>query len=309
MSEPPNDRLSIGVGPADLLGLAGVPARAREQPEVFGDGLFDIDDETVVVADAPRQRDVGIVQRCHRQRDGFGIAAGIGAVDPTDQAQLAGLRRNPIAKLQLGDVFAAIRDVGVEPIVVGDDRHQEIAGAERPIFLIQLRVGAPGVADLVHRQVVGPAAIHVPVHEIGARIVGVGCCCRNISITDIFPAATVMREMSCLPGSWFGPSSMRFLFAAESEGLAHEDAGDVQPRVREARLLRLAVRIGREPEGVAQAEALHQLGIDVELHAVPQPDTDKCGRARGVLELARLPPDCFGPGTASGTPDSPARSA
>src|SRR5262249_29593987 len=75
------------------------------------------------------------------------------------------------------------------------------------------------------------------------------------------------------------------LLAAELEGLAQEQARRAVVRVWEIRLLRLAVGKPSGAGGVVQAEALQQLGIVIELAAVPEPQGEKGAHGPGISRL------------------------
>src|SRR5258708_17109213 len=53
----------------------------------------------------------------------------------------------------------------VEIADVGDDRHKEIAGTKRPVFLVQFCGSTPRITDLVHGPVVGATSIDIPVKK------------------------------------------------------------------------------------------------------------------------------------------------
>ena len=63
--------------------------------------------------------------------------------------------------------------------------------------------------------------------------------------------------------------------AAQADLLAQEQARDVESWIGEVRLLCLAVGIARGARGVGDAEALQQLGIEIELAALPEPHAEE----------------------------------
>jgi len=58
-------------------------------------------------------------------------------------------------------------------------------------------------------------------------------------------------------------------------------------RIREVRLLRLAVGKAGEPDRVVEAEALQEFGIVIDLPAVPEPRIEIEAVAPGLLQLWR----------------------
>ena len=73
-----------------------------------------------------------------------------------------------------------------------------------------------------------------------------------------------------------------FLLAAETEGLAEEVTLRAEFRIGRAGLLRFAIGESGEPERAVDAEPLSELGIEIELAAVPQPPSDEGGGGPGL---------------------------
>src|SRR5476651_632272 len=69
--------------------------------------------------------------------------------------------------------------------------------------------------------------------------------------------------------------------------MAQEDARGVEAWVGEVRFLRLAVHVAAGAGGAGHAEALQQLGIEIELTAPPQAYAEKERRCPGLARLAR----------------------
>ena len=136
----------IDVGERHDFGLAVVPAPAAEQPHVVGDGLLEIDRIAILDAAGAGLRDVevesGIVQR-------VAIAAHVGAVEPAEGSDLAGLAQQRIACFQFQHILAALEQAGVEAVRVRFRIHQEIAAAQRPLFLVELGGDAVAQSELV----------------------------------------------------------------------------------------------------------------------------------------------------------------
>jgi hypothetical protein len=72
-----------------------------------------------------------------------------------------------------------------------------------------------------------------------------------------------------------------FLLPAEPERLPQKQARGGVARIWKIRLLRFAIRKAGGARGVVQAEALQQLGIVVELAALPQPQAEKRAGGKG----------------------------
>src|ERR1700710_1460725 len=82
-------KAGVDIGEGHDLGLAVVPAPAAEQADVVGQRLFEVEDVTIFDAARAGLRDVEIEGRVVQR---LAIAAGKGAVQPSDGAQLARLR-------------------------------------------------------------------------------------------------------------------------------------------------------------------------------------------------------------------------
>src|SRR5205807_3939587 len=78
----------------------------------------------------------------------------------------------------------------------------------------------------------------------------------------------------------------RLALAAEAEFLAQEQPRGIVAREREVGLLRLAVGIAAGADRAGNAEALQQLGIVVELAALPQAHAEEGRRRPGLARLA-----------------------
>ena len=115
--EVPSDKRGIDVGERHDLGLAVVPAPAAEQSDVVGHGLFEVDDVAVFDAARAGLRNVEIERRIVQR---LAIAAGIGAVEPGDGAQLSGLREQRIAGFQFDHILAALRTTLVSKLLEFD---------------------------------------------------------------------------------------------------------------------------------------------------------------------------------------------
>ena len=175
---------------------------------------------------------------------------------------------------------------GVETVRVRDRLHQEIAAAQRPLFLVELGGGAVGQADLVGGIVECAGRPHRPVHEILAGVLGVGVAVENIDDGEFAGLQRQPRDVH-LAGELGRPAGQFFLLAAEAEGLAHEQPRGVVMRVGEVGFLRLAARKARGADGVVQAKSLQQFGIVIDLAALPEPRVQKQAVAPGRLRLRR----------------------
>ncbi len=95
-----------------------------------------------------------------------------------------------------------------------------------------------------------------------------------------------MRSISRLPAQLIGGVGDVFLFAAEAKRLAEVIALHAKARKRRAALLRLAIGEAGEAERRVEAEALRQLGIEIELTALPQSPAEERRRCKGLSRLA-----------------------
>jgi hypothetical protein len=77
------------------------------------------------------------------------------------------------------------------------------------------------------------------------------------------------------------------LLAAKPEGLTYEQPRGVVVRIGEVRLLRFAARKSGDADRIAQAKALQQFGIVVDLAAFPEPGVQIEAVAPGGLRLSR----------------------
>src|SRR5581483_11474227 len=142
--------------------------------------------------------------------------------------------------------------------------------------------------DLVCRIVESAGRPDRPVEEVVARVARIGVVVEHV----------VHGEAADLDGQAIDVALARHLpiaaldlvlAAAKPEGLPQEQPRGAVARKQEARLLRLAVGIAGEADGVAQAEALQELGVVVELAAIPKLDAEE---SAGAPDLARLRPRC-----------------
>src|SRR5262249_34765120 len=76
------------------------------------------------------------------------------------------------------------------------------------------------------------------------------------------------------------------LLAPEAEGLPEEIALSAKPRIGRTALLRLAVGEAGQSQSGVQAETLRELGVEIELAAVPQPPAQKRGVGPGLPDHA-----------------------
>src|SRR5205814_461310 len=78
------------------------------------------------------------------------------------------------------------------------------------------------------------------------------------------------------------------LLSAKADGLAHEETSDVEARRWKIRLLRFAIGVSADAVDIAEAEALHQLGVHVDFGSGPWPIADEggCTDCIGGLVLA-----------------------
>ena len=91
------------------------------------------------------------------------------------------------------------------------------------------------------------------------------------------------------------PEMDRLLRAAKTEGLAQEIALCANLRIVRAALLRFTIRETGEAQRVADSEALRELGIEIELAALPHPPAEERARTgkpsqKPSLEEAGKPP-------------------
>ena len=223
------------------------------------------------------QRGVGAFDR-----QGLPVIAGIAAVGERAEPQLAGLIEDRVTFLEFDDGAAGLEG---EDVAVGCGRHLEHAGPHRPILAVEFDDAAAGIARQVGGEVVGGRRPHRPVHEIGARILGVGIAVEEIADRE---AADDQRDAVdvALARQLVGGVSDVFLFAAESEGLLEIIA--LRPEFREcrARLLRFAIGETRKAQRSVQAEALREFRVEIEFAALPQPNTEECRRGPGRAGLS-----------------------
>jgi hypothetical protein len=108
------------------------------------------------------------------------MAAGEISVGPDGHAKLSRVGEHGVARLELCDVGAAREELHVELVRVGLVSGQEVTHAQGPVFLIELSHRAIGQPDLVGGIVEGAGGPDRPVHEIGARVHGVGVVVEDV---------------------------------------------------------------------------------------------------------------------------------
>src|SRR5262249_4484069 len=75
-------------------------------------------------------------------------------------------------------------------------------------------------------------------------------------------------------------------FTTQADLLAQEQARDVETRVGEVRLLRFAIGVAAGACRIGDTETLQQLGVEVELPALPQPHAEEARDRPGLAALA-----------------------
>jgi hypothetical protein len=179
---------------------------------------------------SPGLRDIeverGIVER-------LAIASGEVAVEPDDRPQFSRLREQRIARLQFRDIFAALDQPGIEIVRVGNVVHQEIAGAQRPLFLVQFGGCPIAQAKLIGGIVERARCPDRPVHEILSRIVGVGVAVEDVDDGELSDLNRQAGDV-LLSGELEWAAVQVLLLATKAEGLAQEQPRGVVVRVGEA---------------------------------------------------------------------------
>ena len=172
--------------------------------------------------------------------------------------------------------------------MLGHPRQVEHPGAQGPGSLIPFRRRSVGVAPGVGRIVEAARVDDRPVQEVVLRIVGI-----FIGVEHVADAHLADRDDDAV-GGLFARELVHVRIdllglAAEIDGLAHNDAVDLRIGRALADLGALRVGEGVDAEGVAEAKALVELGVDPEFGALPQPCAEVGGDVgRLVAPLARV---------------------
>ena len=288
----------VDVGEGADLGAAVVPAEAPEQADIVGELLLEVEVEAVLGAALAGLRDGVVGGEADAgvevgERHGLVVGAGEGAGEPRAQPQHAGPLVGLEAHLQLADVAAAGEQAHVEGVGIGLVADQEVAGAHRPARPVELGREAPGEPQPVGRIVERARCPDRPVEEVEPRILGIVVAVEQVLHGEFADLQRDPRHV--LFARQLAVLALDLLaLAAQPDLLAQENARGVVARVGEVRLLRFAVGVAAGAHGVGDAEALQQLGIVVELAALPQAHAEE-GRHRPGLAALALRREAVGP--------------
>ena len=183
--------------------------------------------------------------------------------------------------LEFGHEFI-LAEGGVEIDLVRHFRQREEADAQGPPILIPLDRAAISIAPGIRRIIVSAGIDDRPVEEIGARIMRIAVGVENIGRREL---AGGDDEIVRLPraGDLVRAVFDFLLRPAQADGKAAESALGLVIRLAPADLVRLAAREAGDTERIAEPEALIDLGIEVELDALPRADA---GEQRRIERLA-----------------------
>src|SRR6185437_12120220 len=210
------------------------------------------------------------------------VVAADALVSESTEPELAGLLEDGVTLLEFHDCAAGFE---LQDVAVRLRRHLHHGAPHGPIPLVQLDHGAAGEARVVGGEVVGSRLPHRPVHEIGARIVGIGVVVEEVADRK---AAHDERDAVdvTLACELVGTIGDILLLTAEPKGLLEVVALRPDPRERRAGLLGFAIRKSGNPKRAVEAEALRELRVEIELAALPKPDAEERGRGPGLLKLS-----------------------
>src|SRR6202521_2839230 len=125
-----------------------------------------------------------------------------------------------------------------------------------------------------------------PVQEIATGVMGVGVGVEDIDDREF--ADSHRHIVGCLRSAELvGAGADRVAISTEVEPLTEERPLQVEIRFGLSDLVSFAARKSRRAQGVAQAEALVELGIDIERAAIPESNPGEERQVRGLLPIAR----------------------
>ena len=254
--------IDVGEDPAFVLAVA--PAGAGEEADIFDDFLFAVEAETVFVAVGAG---LGDVDAGHRK--GLGITAHVGVVEVGEEAKDAGMVTEGVAAFQFSDHAPGFQKMFVEGGAIGVAGHLEQAVAEGPMGLIEFGGKAGDVAEGIGGIVPGFVGHEGPVEELGAGIVGVGVVIENV-LGGKFAQGEGEAGDVLLAGEGELIVVDVFLVAAEADGLAEEEAGEIDVGGIGAEAEGFAVGKAIDAEGVVDAETLPQEAVEVGFSAGPE---------------------------------------
>ena len=122
---------------------------------------------------------LGVVSGLLGDLQRFGVIAGLRAIGVVEHAHGAGVFGDLLTPLRFPGLTMIAKQAAIELRAVGDLGLGGDAVAERPVARVEFLHDAPGVAARVGRIIPGAVVHDAPRHELRARIVGVGRCCRN----------------------------------------------------------------------------------------------------------------------------------
>ena len=103
--------------------------------------------------------------------------------------------------LDLDNVLAPLEEPRVEIFAIGNIGYQEIAGANRPVLLVQIEHRPVGIPLLIGGIIERAGINQRPIHETNASIVRVG-----VVVEDV--ADRKLAERECQPGNIFLPGHL-----------------------------------------------------------------------------------------------------
>src|SRR5215207_7507277 len=189
-------------------------------------------------------------------------------------------------RLQLHDRTALAGDARIEHVVVRLFRNLKVPGAQRPVLPVEFDHGSAGEARQVRWKIVGSGGPERPVVEGGAWVVRVG-----VVVEDVADGELADRERDPVDvaraGHLVRPVLDLLLLSAESDGLAEEVPLRSVEGINRAGLLRLAVDVAAETQGVAEPEAFGPFRVVINLRALPEPSTEEARDGPGFAGLVR----------------------
>src|SRR5215475_8536239 len=84
------------------------------------------------------------------------------------------MRQQRITQLRLKQILTTPKHIRIEVIRVGNLRHQQVAGANGPVPLVEFGESAPTVARLIGRKIECTRGPDRPVEKTGAWLVSIG---------------------------------------------------------------------------------------------------------------------------------------
>src|SRR6266576_4389944 len=258
----------IDVGELVRFLAAVVNAEPREHTEVRTDFLLKIQSQSRARGEMAYKRGVGSRARCVAEAHGVAVASHPAMVEKTEYLQLSRVSTELVTSLEFSNEGEFL-EPRFERLAVRNIGQIEESSPDSPPGPRPFDYAADGVSPGIGRVVESGRVDDRPVQKIATGVVGIGVGVEDIDDRQF--ADSHRHIVGCLRSAELvGAGKDRVAVSCEIEPLAEECPLQTEIRFGLPDLVSFAARKSRRAQGVAQAEPLVDLGIDVERAAIPE---------------------------------------